>query len=158
MREIGERWARNEITVADEHFATNVVTGRLLSLARKWDAGAGPRAVLACPPGELHTIGLLSFGLSLRAHGWRITYLGADTPLPALARVAETVQPRQIVLASVAASVYREARPALAELAATVPLAIAGDGAGEAIAAEIGARFLVSDPVTAAGTIMRLQA
>jgi DNA-binding transcriptional MerR regulator/methanogenic corrinoid protein MtbC1 len=156
LREIGARWARNEITVADEHFATNIVAGRLLSLARKWDAGGGPRAVLACPPGELHTIGLLSFGLSLRAHGWRITYLGADTPLRALAQIAETVQPRRVVLASVAPHIYTNARDGLAELAAATPIAIAGSGASDAIAADIGAHRLESDPVTAAGEISRL--
>ena len=38
-------------------------------------------SVLACLPGELHELGLISFGLALRAHGWRIAYLGSDTPL-----------------------------------------------------------------------------
>ena len=55
--------------------------GRLAGLARNWGAGAGPLAILACPPGELHDLGLLVFGLVLRARGWRIAYLGANTPI-----------------------------------------------------------------------------
>ena len=31
-------------------------------------------------PGERHDLGLVIFGLALREHGWRITFLGADTP------------------------------------------------------------------------------
>jgi MerR family transcriptional regulator, light-induced transcriptional regulator len=37
-------------------------------------------AVLACAPGELHDIGLLTIAVALRADGWRVTYLGAATP------------------------------------------------------------------------------
>jgi len=36
--------------------------------------------LLACAPEEQHELGLLVFGLALRQFGWRITYLGADTP------------------------------------------------------------------------------
>ena len=43
-------------------------------------SGSGPLAVLACLPGEQHDLGLIAFGLALRARGWRIVYLGADTP------------------------------------------------------------------------------
>lgn len=41
--------------------------------------------------GELDTIGLLAFGLALRGEGWRITYLGADTPLAAIEQNAGAV-------------------------------------------------------------------
>jgi len=52
LADLGERWACNEIGVEQEHFASHVIHGRLLSLGRKWDTGHGPRAVLACPPGS----------------------------------------------------------------------------------------------------------
>ena len=69
------------LSVGDEHFATNVIRGRLLGLARGWGRGLGPVALLACLPGEQHELGLLAFGLALRAHGWRVSYFGGDTPL-----------------------------------------------------------------------------
>ena len=153
LREVGERWARNEITVADEHFAASVIHGRLLGLARKWGSGLGPTALLACPAGELHTIGLLCFGLALRAQGWRITYLGADTPTAALAQVATRVQPTYVVLSSVDGSVYHRSSVELAELAADVPTAVGGAGASTAIATAIGADLLADDPVTAAAEL-----
>jgi MerR family transcriptional regulator, light-induced transcriptional regulator len=77
LRELGERWARNEIAVAQEHFASRLIEGRPLTLARGWNRGPGRRAVLACPSGEQHTLPLVCFGLVLRTRGWRIVYLGA---------------------------------------------------------------------------------
>ena len=43
LRRLGDRWAAGEVTVAQEHFATNLLRGRLLGLARGWGAG-GDRA------------------------------------------------------------------------------------------------------------------
>ncbi len=100
LEEVGERWERGEASVGQEHFATNVVRGRLAGLARNWGVGAGPLAILACPPGELHDIGLLVFGLVLRARGWRIAYLGANTPIASVAEAAERLAPRVVVLAA----------------------------------------------------------
>jgi methanogenic corrinoid protein MtbC1 len=38
-------------------------------------------AVLACAPGERHDIGLSMLAVLLRADGWRVELLGADTPV-----------------------------------------------------------------------------
>ena len=72
LHELGERWERGEVSIAQEHFASVLLRGRLLGLARDWGRGIGPAAVLACAPGEQHDLGLLAFGLALRARGWQI--------------------------------------------------------------------------------------
>src|ERR1700750_1035433 len=46
LTELGERWERGTASVAQEHFATNVIRGRLAARARGWGNGHGPRAVL----------------------------------------------------------------------------------------------------------------
>jgi MerR family transcriptional regulator, light-induced transcriptional regulator len=99
LHELGAGWERGEISVAQEHFASNLLRGRLLGLARGWDRGSGLRAVLACPPGERHDLGLVIFGLSLRELGWRITFLGADTPLDTIVETVERLEPEALVLA-----------------------------------------------------------
>jgi hypothetical protein len=71
LHERGERWQRGNVDVAGEQFASNVLRTRLAGLARGWGQGGGPRAVLACPPGEEHDIPLLAFGLVLNRRGWR---------------------------------------------------------------------------------------
>jgi DNA-binding transcriptional MerR regulator len=85
LEQLGSRWERGEASVAQEHFASNVIRGRLLGLARGWGQGTGPRALLACAPGEQHEIGLLLFALEAQSAGMRPVVLGADTPLPEVA-------------------------------------------------------------------------
>ena len=62
----------------------------------------GPVALLACLPGEQHDLGLIAFGLALRSRGWRIVYLGADTPVDTVEEASGEVQPSLVVLAAVA--------------------------------------------------------
>lgn len=78
---IGDEWQAGRLSVAHEHAATGRVRARLESLLA--DRRGGPRgtAVLACAPGEQHDVGLLMVAVVLRADGWRVEYLGPDTPL-----------------------------------------------------------------------------
>jgi DNA-binding transcriptional MerR regulator len=150
LRQLGERWERGEITIAQEHFATNVIRGRLTGLARGWGDGYGPRAIVACAPDELHDLPLLIFGVILNRSGWRIDYFGASTPVDELVRVADRLQPGLVVVAATTTDRFDPTLGELARLAAVAPLAIAGAGATQHIADEIGARLLSGDPVSAA--------
>jgi DNA-binding transcriptional MerR regulator len=150
LRELGDGWERGEITVAQEHFASNVLRGRLLALGRGWGRGTGPHALLAAPPGELHDLGLVALGLALRDRGWRVTFLGADTPIDTLSDTAAGVRPTLVVLASVMPSRTGAVTEAVASLARRWPVVLAGDGVSEELAARIGARFLTADPIEAA--------
>ena len=102
LRTLGERWRDGDASVAQEHFATGLLRARLLGLARGWDRGAGPRALLACPSGERHDLGLIILGLALRDRGWRVTFLGPDTPTETLAAAADQLAPDVVVLSSLA--------------------------------------------------------
>jgi DNA-binding transcriptional MerR regulator len=81
LQAVGDRWERGEITVAQEHFVSETVRSRLGHLLA--DAGGGVRgvAVLACAPGEQHELGLMMVAIALRRDGWKVFYLGANTPL-----------------------------------------------------------------------------
>lgn len=150
LYDLGERWKRQEITVAQEHFASNVIRGRLASLGRGWGTGHGPRAILACPPDELHDVPLMIFGVILHRSGWRIDYLGPSTPIEELVVSADRIHPDLIVLAAVTVDRFIGIIPELTHLADTTQLALAGAGATREIADEVGARLLTGDPVTAA--------
>jgi len=146
LREVGDRWHRGELTVAQEHFASSLLRARLLGLARGWDAGRGPRAVLACLPDERHELGLIIFGIALRAQGWRITYLGADTPVASIDAGAADV----VVVAATSSKRFEAAADDLRALARSSDLAIGGAGALAEFAEGIGARLLPADPFQAA--------
>ena len=88
LHELGERWTQGKMSVAGEHLASNLLRGRLASFARGWGRGVVPRAILACAPGEQHDLALVAFGIVLHRNGWRVEYLGADTPIEDVASTA----------------------------------------------------------------------
>ncbi len=153
LHDLGERWERDEITIGQEHFASNLLRGRMLGLARGWDRGSGPRALLACPAGEQHDLALIAFGLALREHGWRITYLGADTPLATMNQTAITLQPDLIVLAALNAAQLTPFTEELRNLATQFRLALACAGAAETLVGEVGATHLDGGPIKAAAAV-----
>lgn len=156
LRDLGARWANGDVTVAQEHWASNLLRGRLLGLARAWGQGTGPRAVLACAPGELHDLALIAFGLALAARGWVITYLGPDTPIPTIQELLDEVDPRLVVVAATSRRRFRAAQPELTELARHVRVGLGGAGATEELARATGAILLEGDPVSAAARVSSL--
>lgn len=153
LARIGDRWACGDITVAEEHFASALIAGRLQALTRGWDRGSGPRAIAACPPGERHDLGLLCFALALRDRGWRIAYLGQDTPVQALADTATRLAPDLVVISAVSRRPLAAAAGALVELARAHPLAIGGRGASAALAKRLNARLLPDGVIASADAI-----
>ena len=152
LRELGARWERGEASIAHEHFASSVLRGRLLAIARGWGLGLGPVAVLACLPGEQHDLGLIAFGLALRARGWRIVYLGADTPIETVDEASRRVRPSLVVLAAVAGAPVQPLLTPLRELARRYRVALAGPAAVE----ESGMLTLSGDPIDEATRITAL--
>jgi DNA-binding transcriptional MerR regulator len=153
LADLGDCWARDELTVGHEHFASAVIAGRLHALGRGWDAGIGPRAVLACPSHERHDLGLLCFALAMRGRGWRLWYLGADTPTVAIWSVSAQVAAELVVLGAARAEPLVDAADELAGLAAAHRVCIGGRGASPALARRLGAELLPDDPITAADVV-----
>ncbi|SBT39515.1 cobalamin B12-binding domain-containing protein [Micromonospora auratinigra] len=79
--EVGERWARNEWSVAQEHAATHISERVVAAVA----AYANPRPtrgriVVACMDGEWHALPARLVAEVLRLRGWQVTFLGASVP------------------------------------------------------------------------------
>ena len=155
LHELGERWERGDASVAQEHFASNVVRGRLMALARGWDRGSGPRALLACAERELHDLPLLGFGLVLRGQGWRIGYLGADTPVASVVEAAEALAPAAVVVSGTVTGVFDPIAARLREVAVHAPLYVSGAAATQQLAERAHGTLLDHDLVTAAETLAR---
>ena len=155
LREVGDEWERGELEVGQEHFVSNVVRERLLALSRYWSRGAGPLAVLACAPRERHDMGLIAFGLVLRSHGWRILFLGANTPVETLASAAAAMKPRLVVVASMDGSLLEAVRAELRRLARSAPLVLSGAGASDELCKRLRVDRLDGDLVAAAEKVAR---
>jgi len=149
LHELGEQWRRGETSIGVEHFASSLIRGRMLALARGWGRGLGPVALLACLPGEQHELGLIGFGLALRARGWRVAYLGSDTPLEEIERVSEN-EPDLIVLSAVAPKRIRALEGRIRALAKRRRVALGGAGTREDDAGALGVLALTGDPVSEA--------
>jgi len=152
LRDLGDRWATGGASVAQEHFASNIIRGRLMGLARGWGAGSGPSVVLACPPGEAHEFGLIIFGIAVARRGWRVTFLGADTPIASVQDAVRSLQPALVVLAVSTGERARAHASSLRELASLAPVALGGAISAEE-AAELGVQFLPGDPIEAARSV-----
>jgi MerR family transcriptional regulator, light-induced transcriptional regulator len=155
LRGIGDEWERGELEVGMEHFATTIIRERLLALSRLWSRGGDPLAVLACAPGELHDIGLIAFGLVLRSHGWRIFFLGANTPVETVAEAAAAFRPKLVVVASMDAALLEGVGGELRRLARSVSLVLSGHGASDELCARLRVDRLDGDLVAAADGVAR---
>ncbi len=153
---VGRGWEQGRVEISQEHFASNLIRGRLLSLARLWGRGSGPLALLACAPGEHHDISLLAFGLILRSHGWRILFLGADTPLSTIQETARMTAPAVIVLVTFESSRVEADGTVLRRLARTAPLFLSGPGASGELTGKLRVRRLDGDLIEAAHQVANL--
>ncbi len=101
LRLIGEGWYRGEITVQQEHFASELATRRLEALLMGSPPPFRPERVLvACPPGEGHTLAPLMLTLFLRRRGWDVVFLGANVPADRIRVTLQTITPRLVVLSA----------------------------------------------------------
>jgi len=123
LREVGERWARGEIGIADEHYATAFAREKIAALFHTMDGGSvgGPLALIAGLPEEQHELGLMAAGVHLLDAGWQVIYLGMNVPVDEIGRVAAARRP-----AMLCTSVMRPTDPAefariLHELRAVLP-------------------------------------
>jgi DNA-binding transcriptional MerR regulator len=149
LRRTGELWADGTVTVAQEHFASKLIGGRLLALGRGWGAGPGPLLLMACSPGELHDLPLTAFALTMRERGCRIALLGADTPVDTLRSAAQGLAPAAVVLAATCEGAARDLA-ARGPLELGAPTVVGGAGADADLAEAIGAKLLPADMSAAA--------
>lgn len=153
LQEIGEGWERGEITIAQEHFSSNLLRGRLMALGRGWGRGSGRHALLAAPAGEQHDLGLVALALMLRDHGWRVTFLGADTPITTITDTSRRVAPEVVVLAMLKPIELERAE--IRELARGPRVVLSGCGASTEVARALGVDYLDCGPIEAAGQLAR---
>jgi methanogenic corrinoid protein MtbC1 len=91
LYEVGVRWSRAEISVAQEHLATAATQSHLAWMAerlRHGDPAPRGRVLIACAQDELHMLGVRMVADFLEADGWEVTFVGAMTPSEGLLELA----------------------------------------------------------------------
>lgn len=98
---LGARWHSGEINVGVEHFTTNLMRRKLLSLlAMSPTPTRDARIVSACAPGEYHELGLLMLTLFLRRGGFQVLYLGQSIARARLDEALLKAQPDLVLLSA----------------------------------------------------------
>jgi MerR family transcriptional regulator, light-induced transcriptional regulator len=147
LEEVGRGWADGRLSVAQEHLVTAAIRARLERLLADARGGVRGVAVLACAPGERHELGLLMLAVLLRADGWQVAYLGADTPLDDAIDFARTINARVVCLSAAVPDRVDEVEPALAgvRMPEGSALVLGGAGVTKERAAGVGATYVDGD-------------
>ncbi|MBJ7902296.1 cobalamin B12-binding domain-containing protein [Streptomyces sp. DSM 110735] len=85
---VGREWAADRISVAQEHAATAINERVIATLAHRPGADRRTadrgRVTVSCVDGEWHALPARLVAEVLALRGWRVDYLGAQTPTPHL--------------------------------------------------------------------------
>ena len=149
LAEIGRRWETTEISVGHEHFASHLIERRLLR-SRRAGRRAAARSRCSRARRASATRSGSCVGLVLADRGWRIAYLGADTPVDQILDMSASVSPTAVMLCARDARHVANSADAIAMLAERHPTLLAGGGANAELAARLGAALAQGDPVAAA--------
>jgi MerR family transcriptional regulator, light-induced transcriptional regulator len=99
LRSIGDKWEKDHISVAHEHYATQYLKTRITIILHHLQIDPLlPKAVAVCGPNERHELGLLIFTLFLRRKGYEVIYLGTSVPTDDLKLVIEEVCPKYLFI------------------------------------------------------------
>lgn len=159
LRLLGEQWESGIRSVAHEHFASGLSRRNLMRTISGSDVDdARPLVVVACPPGERHDLGPLAFCAVLADAGWRVRFLGADTPVVLLARTCQLVRPDLVVVSGTRSTVLEARTSAWRRLAEDTTVVLGGAGATDELAATTGLPCLDPDVTVALEQVARLVA
>lgn len=144
LADIGERWARGELRVADEHRAS-VVAGRLVGRLGPHLRTRGARrgtVVVGAVTGDTHALPTAIAADLLRGARFEVVDLGADVPVESFAQAAtESVRLRAVVV-SVAALPDPSRLAAICGAVRAVvetPVLVGGPACGPGTAERVGA-------------------
>jgi methanogenic corrinoid protein MtbC1 len=130
QHEIGRRWMRNEVTIAQEHMASAISQLALSALFEHATPAPrlGRKLVLACVEGELHDLPARMAADTLELAGFDVRYLGANVPNDSLVELVIAERPDAIGLSVTMQFNMPALRSAVARLRAAIqrPLFIGG--------------------------------
>ena len=139
LYEIGRRWEEAEISIAQEHLATATTQSLMARLAERLGAEntarRGRTALVACAEGELHSLGVRMVADFLEADGWDVLFVGALSPVGALAEMAAERGVDVVALSASLSERLPEVRAAVRALAALDPRPLIAVG-GQAFAGD----------------------
>ncbi|MDR4496288.1 MAG: cobalamin-dependent protein [Nitrospirales bacterium] len=131
QEQVGQLWHDGQVSVAQEHYVSNQVKQKIFSAINQLRLiGEGPHVVVACPPQEWHEVSALTAAYLCAVRGCRVHYLGANLPIPELARFCEQIRPSYVLLSMTIDRSDAETRTIVHDIAiqvgSVVPVGVGG--------------------------------
>ncbi len=151
MYRIGDMWREGELTTVHEHLASAVVRSFLGGILQsEHTPEAAPILIATTPIGQLHEFGALMAAIAASSVGWRVIYLGPNSPAEDIARAARQSRARAVALSVIHPAddphVGQEIVKLNRLLDSAIPLFIGGRGAaGYRDALDLTGAVLVTD-------------
>lgn len=100
MYEIGRLWAKNKITVAQEHLATAIAQNVLARafLQAEFEDPIDKHVMCACIEGNHHGLGLRMVSDAFETSGWDVCFLGTNTPNQSIITQLDKTRPDLLAL------------------------------------------------------------
>jgi methanogenic corrinoid protein MtbC1 len=117
----GERWSCGELSVAEEHFLTEIMRSVLIGFCLTRVPRRGRTILLVTPPGERHELGLLLVAVLAADAGLTVIHLGADLPAEEIANAARRTAAAVVALGCVDANNVARATTAVRYLVTALP-------------------------------------
>jgi DNA-binding transcriptional MerR regulator len=145
LTRVGRDWHAGLLSIAHEHFASEIVRSVVGSLLSASGQGNGARRLLfTTPPGELHELGILGAALLASAGGLGALYLGSDLPADNILSSASVAAVDVVVLGLGSSAAASSSVPTIVNLARHLPphveLWVGGGAVAELVLGQIGTR------------------
>lgn len=99
MYKVGDLWAKNRISVADEHVCSNVANTLVKIIFERNITRPTKKKILVCTPdGEHHNLGANILESHLSCHGFKVYNLSPSEPHESIVRYIESAKPDAVLV------------------------------------------------------------
>lgn len=99
QRKIGDLWHEGKIGVGEEHFVSNHIRQKFLSVLNQIPvSNQGPKVVIACLPNDYHELAAWIGAYQCAMNGGQVFYLGANMPVKELGAFCTLTRPGLVLL------------------------------------------------------------
>jgi DNA-binding transcriptional MerR regulator/methylmalonyl-CoA mutase cobalamin-binding subunit len=135
---VGEGWLAGEVTISQEHFASEKIGDFLGAMWRRLsERSNGSEYLLATLPGDQHRLGLQMCALVVAAADQRVIYIGPQTPPSEIVRFIQRQKVAGVCISISSSMDVRHVAPLLNQLRLDLPpdvhIVIGGSGSPEGL-------------------------
>ncbi len=95
---IGKLWDHNELTIPEEHLATNIISSLIEKYSPSPIITRDEKAIVTCIDKEFHEIGAKMVAKIFELNGYKTYYLGASVPSKEVIKFIRQIDPQVIAI------------------------------------------------------------